>query len=84
MTARTPKSRKGRSPLPTVPTLKISTEDDSKQIAFTMRQAAEKLVCSERSIWAAINEGRLRAFKIGRSVRISRQSLDAFMEEHST
>jgi excisionase family DNA binding protein len=35
----------------------------------------------ERSIWQAIKDGKLKAAKIGRSVRIHRDELDRFIRE---
>ena len=39
---------------------------------------------SRTTAWRAIRDGHLRAARIGRAVRISRESLDAFMRERTT
>ncbi len=38
---------------------------------------------SRTSAWRAIRDGHLEAARVGRSVRISRESLDAFMQERT-
>ena len=55
--------------------------DRVERLAHTMREAAQAIGSCERSIWQAIKDGRLRAFRIGRSVRISAVDLDRFLEE---
>jgi excisionase family DNA binding protein len=58
-----------------------SKSDDTSQkhsrLAVTMREAAEMLSISERSVWTLVNRGELRSFKVGRSVRIP---IDALRE----
>jgi excisionase family DNA binding protein len=73
-----PKTQMGRSPLAKVPTPKYPTIDDSR-LAFSMREAANAIGCSERSIWSLVNAGRIPSFRVGRSVRIRREDLEAFM-----
>lgn len=51
-----------------------------ERLAYSMREAAEAIGVCERSIWQAINDGRLRASRIGRSVRISAKELERFLE----
>ena len=61
----------------------LSNRDDShsdnlqNRLAVTMREAAEMLSISERSVWTLVNRGELRSFKVGRSVRIP---IDALRE----
>ncbi|MDA0591222.1 MAG: helix-turn-helix domain-containing protein [Planctomycetota bacterium] len=54
---------------------------DSNRLAFTMREAAQALGICERSIWQAIRDGRLKAAKLGRSVRIRAEELDRFLRD---
>lgn len=51
------------------------------RLAFSMREAAVALGICERSVWQAIQDGRLKASKIGRSVRIRADELDRFLRE---
>lgn len=44
---------------------------------ISVKQAAEKLACSEASIWKWIQDGRLQKAKIGRLTRIKEQDVDA-------
>ncbi len=38
---------------------------------------------SRSTAWRAIKDGHLRAARVGRAVRINRESLDAFMRERT-
>ena len=49
---------------------------------YTKREAADYLRVSVRSIENYLASGRLGHFKIGKSVRISRAALDAFLQRH--
>ena len=44
-----------------------------------VREAAGALAISERSVWRLISLGELDSVRIGRSVRVSRKSLEAFV-----
>jgi excisionase family DNA binding protein len=62
-------------------------EDDEK-IAITpawlnYKQSEAYSGLSRTTLWTLINERKIRAARIGRAVRIERDSLQAFME-HST
>ncbi len=54
---------------------------DLSRRAYSMREAAQAVGVCERSIWQAIKDGRLKAAKIGRSVRIRSEELDRFLRE---
>ena len=53
---------------------------DDNRIAFSMRECADAIGVSERSIWSLVNSGKLPSFRLGRSVRISLDAIEAFME----
>lgn len=55
--------------------------DSDYRLALTMREAAKVLGICERSVWQAIRDGRLKAAKIGRSVRIRREELERFLRD---
>lgn len=55
--------------------------DRVERVAYSMREAAAAIGVCERSIWQAIHDGRLRASRIGRSVRISRVDLMQFLND---
>jgi excisionase family DNA binding protein len=55
--------------------------DRVDRIAYTMREAAASLGICERSVWAAIQDGRLKASRLGRSVRIRADELDRFLRD---
>ena len=48
-------------------------------MAYTVREAAQQVRVSERTIRRAIASGRLRAVHIGSAVRIPRESLSALL-----
>jgi len=56
-----------------------STTSQNEPLAVSMREAAFLCSLSERTIWSAIQDGRLKAAKIGRSVRITRDALHEFL-----
>ncbi len=47
---------------------------------LTYREAAELLRVSERKIWGLVNEGTIKAVRIGRQVRIAMADLVEFIE----
>lgn len=52
----------------------------SNQIAVSVRTAADLTDISETTIRAAINEQKLPAFRVGRSIRIKVADLDAWVD----
>jgi excisionase family DNA binding protein len=50
---------------------------------LTYRQAGELVGLSRTSLWQIINAGEVRAARVGRAVRINRQSLLDFMRRSS-
>jgi excisionase family DNA binding protein len=51
---------------------------------LTQAQAGEALGVTGRTIYQWIREGRIRAAKIGRLVRIKRSELDRMMDRYAT
>jgi excisionase family DNA binding protein len=49
-------------------------------IAYTVRDCASALRCSERTIRRAIAAGKLRSLRVGRLVRVTADSLRHFVE----
>lgn len=49
------------------------------KLAYKPAEAAELLSISERSLWSLQNEGKIRAIKIGRSVRYPLSELERFL-----
>jgi excisionase family DNA binding protein len=47
---------------------------------FTVEEVAARLKVSRQAVYNWITEGRLRAVKAGRAVRISRAALDEFLQ----
>ena len=50
---------------------------------LTYRQAGELVGLSRTSLWQIINAGEVQAARVGRAVRINRQSLLDFMRRSS-
>lgn len=46
---------------------------------ISVKQTAEKLACSEASIWKWIQDKRLQKVKIGRLTRLKEQDVDAII-----
>jgi excisionase family DNA binding protein len=44
------------------------------------RQAEELTGLSRQTVWRLIKSGDVRAFKVGRSVKIERQSLESYVQ----
>ena len=63
--------------------IKLVDPIDDTRIALSMRECANAIGVSERSIWSMVKSGRLASFKVGRSVRISRHAIEAFIEHGS-
>ncbi len=51
---------------------------------LTYTQVEQLYSLSRTSTWRAIRDGHLEAARVGRSVRISRESLERFMRERTT
>ena len=50
---------------------------------MTYRQAEEFSGLSRTTLWRLVSEGEVEAAKVGRAVRINRESLDAYMRGDS-
>ena len=57
----------------------VSPTADQGPLAVTYSEAGKKLSVCERTIWGLVRDGKLRGFKIGRSVRIPVAELDRFI-----
>ena len=47
---------------------------------FSIREVAEKLGCSERTIYRLIGDGEIIAFKVRGSLRVTGESLDEYRQ----
>ena len=47
---------------------------------LTVREVSERLRVTRQAIYNWIAEGRLKAIKVGKSVRVSRASIEAFIQ----
>jgi excisionase family DNA binding protein len=66
-----PKTKMGRTPLAKVPTLKVSSKPNDTRLAYSMRELADQLGVSEKTIYNRIQDGQIRSFKLGNLTRIS-------------
>ena len=57
----------------------VETAPDTSHRVFTTGEAASILKCSESFIHKLRREGKLKAVKIGRSVRITAEELDRML-----
>lgn len=55
--------------------------DDGKMF-YSPSEIVALGVMSRTTIWRQINSGRLDAVQVGRSVRVSKESLQAFIDSH--
>ncbi len=51
------------------------------RLAVTYREAGDALGVCERVVWQLVKDGRLKAVRIGRSVRIPVSELERFVSE---
>ena len=54
------------------------------QLLVDPREAARLLSISERTLWTLTNQGSIKATKIGRAVRYSVASLEAFIAKQTS
>ena len=59
----------------TMPSPNFSSKPNDIRLAYSMREVGQMVGMSERSIWMLIQIGKLRAVKLGRSVRIPADAL---------
>jgi excisionase family DNA binding protein len=59
---------------------RTQTTPESSPKLLRINEAAHDLAVSQRTIWRLIAAGELEAVNIGRAVRVTRASLDAFCE----
>jgi excisionase family DNA binding protein len=57
------------------------TSPHSKSLLLTIKEAAEELNCSQRSVWRFLGSKSLKEVRIGRTVRIPRASIERFIEQ---
>ena len=53
---------------------------DPEAKAVSVHFTAVELSCSERSVWRMLAAKQLQAVRVGRAVRITRASIDKFIE----
>ena len=61
----------------------VTTTADQGPMAVTYREAGKKLSVCERTVWGLVRDGRLRAVKIGRAVRIPVSELERFIADQT-
>lgn len=49
----------------------------------TVREVAAELRVSRMTIYRFVEDGTLKSVRVGRSIRISRAAVDAYLEEHA-
>ena len=57
--------------------------DSTHVLAVTYLEASKRLRVSERTIWQLVRDGKLKAFRIGRSVRIPSAEIERFVVEQT-
>ena len=57
----------------------VSPTADQGRKALSYREAAQTVGVCERTIWGLVRDGKLRAVRFGRSVRIPVAELDRFI-----
>lgn len=53
----------------------------TKRVAFSLAEVAELLGVSKRVIEGEINAGRLKAIRVGRSLRVTQRAIDKYTGE---
>ena len=58
----------------------MNLPDDAPKL-MTYQDAAKVLQVSDRTVWSLVDRGELPAVRFGRSVRIDRRDLEAFIDK---
>lgn len=77
-------SEVARRDLELTATMRAAGVDPYRDHGLTYAEAAEVSGYSERTIWAAVKARKLRAVRIGRTVRITMEDLRRFQEKSKT
>ncbi|MEJ1298271.1 MAG: helix-turn-helix domain-containing protein [Candidatus Sedimenticola sp. (ex Thyasira tokunagai)] len=48
----------------------------------TSRQTMDELQIGNTKLWDLINKGELSVYKVGRTIRVTRESIDSFKKRH--
>lgn len=56
----------------------------SKKTLWTVPQAARRMTISDKSTWRMVYSGRLEVVRIGRSVRVTEESVEDIVDEGTT
>jgi len=56
----------------------------SKKILLIVPQAAKRMTISEKSTWRMVYSGRVAVVRIGRSVRVTEESVEGIIDEGTT
>ena len=59
-------------------------QDDAAREWLRYQEAELYSGLSHTTLWRSVRSNSIKAAKVGRAVRISRQSLEEFMERHAT
>lgn len=57
----------------------MTTDTKPEPVLLTIQAVAAGLSVSQRTVWKLIAEGRLVSVKVGRSTRVRREDLEAFV-----
>ena len=63
-------------------TASAQTEPRHEWLTYAQAQTVSGL--GRTTLWKLLSSGEIKAARVGRAVRISRRSLEAFMETHAT
>ncbi len=58
-----------------------STNSLSNRLALTYREAATSIGLSERKLWQLVHDGKLKAKRTGRAVRIPVAEIERFLSD---
>ena len=58
-----------------------SSSPSDARLALTYREAAQTLGVSERTVWQLVRDGKLKACRIGRAVRIPVSAIEQFLAQ---
>ena len=54
------------------------------RLAHTYKEAGDLLGVSDRTVFTWVKEGRLKAMRVGRTVRITNEAIHQFIANHET
>jgi excisionase family DNA binding protein len=63
--------------------MKANENLQDKRYAFSVKEVADFIGVSSRTVWTLVNEGQLPKFRVGTRVLIPKEGLERFIQERT-